>query len=760
MIASTVLWYAQLPVLCAAYNAARGELYSSGQDPVIRVWGAVGGALLRRQPGHRGWVLDLLFETSVRLLFSAATDRTVGVWSDRGQQLQVVQCDGSVHALAWCPVQPLLVVGLKAQVAMYAVDTAEAARIVAWRKAGEGSGGEEGKGAAKLGATQPPAQLLTAAVLRLHAQPLPAGAEGHGDVVRALACTPQGIVFTAGYDRTVCILTPDGSHGVRRLPNAAAAGLCSACLDAHSNSILAGCLDGSMQLWSIEGRCLDSFDGVADQAVSAACVPMTRSYWATSATGHVTVIDPRGPTHITDYVRSTSALDAHQIVALRQPAGTDVLLGWTCARELVLWRYNPAAAHRVFATGVEGVECMVVAEDGGGSFQVFTGNSRGAITNWQLDSEQNVEVYRPAGEQRVHRGMVTALAFAPELGALISAGEDGTVRLQWTSSREEGARGVLESRLSVLEDEIQQEQEMPRKLAEAAVRMRRASARLDVLPAAARRFANPDPLTNFLPDVVLEHSARVAAIVVLNDCRLATASSDRQLRIWCLRTFKLLSSVPDAHDTPLQGVAYAAEREELITCAVEKLAKVWDAAGLAAPRLALAGHTGLVSQVAWVPWARFWLTAGDDGTLRCWSPADGRQLRDIACPGGSVQAVLADDANRVVLVATNDRRVRAWDLASSQPLATYAGHADCVRALGVLPDQGLYMTGGWDRTLRLWFEPPGRQARGQLRRGPWAHWGALPSSAASQGRREEAERGVPELAQPRALRRPRVVSGI
>ena len=38
-------------------------------------------------------------------------------------------------------------------------------------------------------------------------------------------------------------------------------------------------------------------------------------------------------------------------------------------------------------------------------------------------------------------------------------------------------------------------------------------------------------------------------------------------------------------------------------------------------------------KVAWVPWARFWLTAGDDGTLRCWSPADGRQLRCIACPG-------------------------------------------------------------------------------------------------------------------------------
>lgn len=44
---------------------------------------------------------------------------------------------------------------------------------------------------------------------------------------------------------------------------------------------------------------------------------------------------------------------------------------------------------------------------------------------------------------------------------------------------------------------------MPRKLAEAAVRMRRASARLDVLPAAARRFASTESLTELLPDVVL-----------------------------------------------------------------------------------------------------------------------------------------------------------------------------------------------------------------------------------------------------------------
>ena len=52
----------------------------------------------------------------------------------------------------------------------------EAARIVAWRtpagKGGAGEGGGAGAGAVKAAPAQPPAQLLTAAVLRLHGQPL------------------------------------------------------------------------------------------------------------------------------------------------------------------------------------------------------------------------------------------------------------------------------------------------------------------------------------------------------------------------------------------------------------------------------------------------------------------------------------------------------------------------------------------------------------------------------------------------------------
>lgn len=53
--------------------------------------------------------------------------------------------------------------------------------------------------------------------------------------------------------------------------------------------------------------------------------------------------------------------------------------------------------------------------------------------------------------------------------------------------------------------------------------------------------------------------------------------------------------------TSWQGVAHAEERDELVTCAVDNQAKVWEAARLSGPRLILTGHTGIVLQVRGLP---------------------------------------------------------------------------------------------------------------------------------------------------------------
>lgn len=56
---------------------------------VMQVWDSRTGLLLRTLQGHKGMVMCLAFSASVRLLFSGSIDNTVGIWTDKGINLQV-----------------------------------------------------------------------------------------------------------------------------------------------------------------------------------------------------------------------------------------------------------------------------------------------------------------------------------------------------------------------------------------------------------------------------------------------------------------------------------------------------------------------------------------------------------------------------------------------------------------------------------------------------------------------------------------------
>lgn len=92
----------------------------------------------------------------------------------------------------------------------------------------------------------------------------------------------------------------------------ARAAITSLALDARAGALLAGSLDGCLRVWSLEGRCLDKFEGLAARAVSAAHVPQTNVWWATGRFERVNVCDPRAPANVTAFTGACNHLTRHQ----------------------------------------------------------------------------------------------------------------------------------------------------------------------------------------------------------------------------------------------------------------------------------------------------------------------------------------------------------------------------------------------------------------------------------------------------------------
>lgn len=105
------------------------------------------------------------------------------------------------------------------------------------------------------------------------------------DIIRSIACTDMGFIVTVSYDRAMFIYNEEHLHSVKKVPQASASRFTSVAWDKANNWLVTGSADGSVKVWSQEGRCLDQLVQCSDQ-VSAPSFKLT-----TILTPDVTALD-------------------------------------------------------------------------------------------------------------------------------------------------------------------------------------------------------------------------------------------------------------------------------------------------------------------------------------------------------------------------------------------------------------------------------------------------------------------------------------
>ena len=193
----------------------------------------------------------------------------------------------------------------------------------------------------------------------------------------------------------------------------------------------------------------------------------------------------------------------------------------------------------------------------------------------------------------------------------------------------------------------------------------------------------------------LEAGAKVTGTAWTADgSRMLAATADGNLRAWASADGLLQEMFPlEKETTSLVATSAAA----VVTGNADGKVRLRP---LLLERL-IPGHTGAVQRVAFHPDGKSVISASADKTVRQWNLADGAALGTF---GGHTDAVvgLAVSADGMqVYSAGRDRTLRGWNAANRQTLFTIT-HAVPFRDLSLDPESGRVVTTGDDRVVRVW----------------------------------------------------------